>query len=172
MQMDPLPRRRILDYVRGNPGATFREVLRNTGLSDGAGRHHVNVLVREARVLERTHRSTLRYFENAAPFRDHWRAVVLLREPELMAMHGWIATNPGCTQKDILAWAAEVPGWSRSTTQHRLKRLVDEGLLTLKPHGRFKRYSSAPMAGDVPAPLLCPEGGAQAQPGTRAPAPG
>jgi hypothetical protein len=35
----------------------------------------------------------------------------------------------------------EAEGWSRSTTQHRLSRLVDGGVASIRLQGRLKMYS-------------------------------
>ena len=133
-------RRRLLEAIRLRPGATFRELVRETGLAAGTARHHLTMLRRSGRIEEHRHHSTLRYFE-AGRF-DDWEAVVLLREPDLAMLHAWVREHPGSIQRDVLV-AARSWGWSRSTTQHRLQRLVAGGLLEVVPAGRRKAYRAA-----------------------------
>lgn len=145
------PRRRLLlQTIRAHPGATFRELVRSTGLAGGTARHHLTVLRRQGHIVERRHRSTLRFFV-AGTHNDDWEAVVLLRQAGLARLHGWLQEHPGVIQKDALEVAAEW-GWSRSTTQHRLQRLVDAGLLEAVPQGRRKMYR-VPQE-EAPRPLL------------------
>ncbi len=139
---DPLqhPNRRALhDYILENPGATFRELVRGTGIPAGTARHHVAALLAGKLIQEHAHKSTLRYFENHGRFDTSWNTVVLRREPDLRRLHDWVLAHGGSAQGAVVGAAAEW-GWSRSTTQHRLKRLVDEGLVEFREHGRLKRY--------------------------------
>ena len=144
------PRRKVIfEYIRQHPGANFREVARNTGIASGTVRHHLNVLERSGQIVEHPHGSTVRLFENHGKFNDNWSDVVLLREPALGVVHAWLKANPASPQKAVLE-AMEAHGWSRSTTQHRLARLVNGGLATIRLQGRLKIYSTAIQP--MPAP--------------------
>jgi predicted transcriptional regulator len=150
---DPLEhprRRRIFDYIKDHPGATFREVARGVEIATGTTRHHLTVLKRNGVIMERPHGSTTRFFENHGKFDASWTSVVLLREPPLKLLHEWLSANPEVPQKDVLE-AMAVHGWSRSTTQHRLQRLVEGGMAELRLQGRLKIYkASAPKPKVVP----------------------
>ncbi|MEA3191364.1 MAG: hypothetical protein QOD77_1946 [Thermoplasmata archaeon] len=152
---DPLghPRRRdVLGYVQERPGATFREVVRGTGLAVGSGRHHLAVLKRSGLLVERRHGHSLRYFENHDKYATGWESHVLLREPALATLHAWVLANPGRPQKEILE-AHALAGWPARTTRSRLHRLAAVGLVTAQPVGRQKLYRAA-AAGVVPAAAL------------------
>ncbi len=133
-------RKKLYAYIKERPGATFREVLRGTGVPAGTARHHLTVLARSQVIVERSHRATLRFFENHGRFDEDWESVVFLREPELRQVHEWLAAQDEPIQKDLLAHAERAWGWSRSTTQHRLHRLVEGGLVEVQPQGRRKVY--------------------------------
>ncbi|HUR60995.1 MAG TPA: helix-turn-helix domain-containing protein [Candidatus Thermoplasmatota archaeon] len=159
---DPLEhprRRRIFDYIKDHPGATFREVARGVEIATGTTRHHLTVLKRNGVIMERPHGSTTRFFENHGKFEATWNSVVLLREPALKQLHDWLLANPEVPQKDVLE-AMAGHGWSRSTTQHRLQRLVEGGMAELRLQGRLKIYkvsAQKPRAGPglfVPSPML------------------
>lgn len=136
------PRRRaIFDYIHANPGANVSEVVEGTGLASGTLRHHLSVLKRAGQVVERPHGGTLRLFENHGRFDADWNTVVLLREPVLAKVHAWIAANPRSPQSAIVQALAQTEGWNRSTTQHRLKRLVAGGLVEIRQQGRLKLHS-------------------------------
>ncbi len=144
------PNRRLLyDYILAHPGATFRELLRGTGIPAGTARHHLAVLRSGKMIQEHGHKATLRYFENHGRFDSSWNSVVLLREPELKRLHAWLMGNPGAMQGAVVE-AAGAWGWSRSTTQHRLSRLVDEGLVDVRFQGRRNLYTARKRA---PVPL-------------------
>lgn len=145
-------RKQIFEYIQRHPGANFREVARNTSIAAGTVRHHLNVLERAGQVVEHSHGSTVRLFENHGKFQHDWADRVLLREPALGQLHAWLKDNPGSPQKVVLE-AMEVEGWSRSTTQHRLSRLVDGGIVSIRLQGRLKLYSVAerPVA---PRPMV------------------
>ncbi len=130
----------MYDYIQSNPGATLREVLRGADVQCGSGRHHMGMLKRENRIIERAHKSTLRYFDNDDAYADGWESLVMLREPDLNIIYEWLLAHPGAAQKDILAWANRVMNWSRSTLQNRLARLVDANVVVIRSRGRYKCY--------------------------------
>lgn len=133
-------RQSIFAYVQEHPGANFREVARSTGIAAGTVRHHLTVLERAGHLVERQHLGTVRLFENHGKFDHNWADVVFLREPPLAQVHDWLKEHVGSPQKSVLE-AFEKQGWSRSTTQHRLARLVEGGLVSIRLQGRLKIYS-------------------------------
>lgn len=139
--LDHPKRRLIFQYVQEHPGANFREISRETDIASGTVRHHLTVLERAGHLVEHTHNGTVRLFENHGKFDHNWSDVVLLREEPLAQLHSWIKEHPQSPQKAILE-AFELHGWSRSTTQHRLTRLVVGGLVTIRLQGRLKMYSA------------------------------
>jgi predicted transcriptional regulator len=145
-------RKQIFEYIQQHPGANFREVARNTGIAAGTVRHHLNVLERSGQVVEHSHGSTVRLFENHGKFDQNWSDLVLLREPALGKLHEWLKAHPNSPQKAVLE-AMEAEQWSRSTTQHRLSRLVEGGVVSIRLQGRLKMYSvvEKPVG---PRPLL------------------
>ncbi len=150
---DPLAhpnRKKLYNYILTHPGGTFREVIRGTEIPAGTARHHLAILRQTNLIQEHGHKATLRYFENHGRFDDSWNTVVMLREPELKRLHKWLLKHPGSMQREILDAAGTDWGWSRSTTQHRLKRLSEEGLIDVKLQGRLKLYTARQRA-PVPA---------------------
>jgi predicted transcriptional regulator len=144
-------RRKVFEYIQQNPGANFREVARRTGIAAGTVRHHLNVLARSDIIVEHQHGSTVRLFENLSKFQANWADHVLLREPSLGELYDWLKANPGAPQKAVLE-GMEPQGWSRSTTQHRLSRLVEGGLATIRLQGRLKIYTALDRSSNPPAP--------------------
>ena len=134
------PRRRLLlDFVLGDPGAGFLELARRTRIAPGTLRHHLSVLARSGWIVERRNGCTLRFFGNDGGHDDSWTHCVLMREPALAALHAWLEANPASPQGSVVQAMAR-QGWSRSTTQHRLGRLVQGGVAIVVPRGRWKLY--------------------------------
>jgi predicted transcriptional regulator len=138
------PRRRaIFDLIVAKPGITFRAIVRETGIPVGTAAHHVAVLKRSGMLMERAHRATRRFFQNHGRHEADWSWIVLLREPAFKQLHEEVVRLVPCPQKDILARMAAA-GWSRSTTQHRLDRMVANGILAVRQQGRYKLYEARP----------------------------
>lgn len=153
--LDNANRRALYDAIVASPGIPFRELVRRTEVAAGTARYHLTVLVRAGLVAEKPHHNVLRFFENHGRFEANWAQVGLLREASLHRLHAWLQAAGPQPQKDILN-ALELEGWSRSTTQHRLRRLVRDGLATAEKQGRFKVYAArtppAPAPGSFHSP--------------------
>lgn len=134
-------RRALFDYIDENPGTTFRELIRSTDMAAGTARHHLVILIRCEVLVELSVGQTLRYFHCDQDQIGDWDAVVVLREPNLDRIYRWLLDHPGVMQRQILD-EAETWGWRRSTAQHRLKRLVDNGLALVRDLGRNKSYQA------------------------------
>jgi DNA-binding transcriptional ArsR family regulator len=133
-------RKRLVEHIQKDPGINFRGLVRVAGIAAGTARHHLTILVRAGVVTEQGFGATRRFFAGHAG--GDWEHKVLLREPGLRHLHGWVAANPGATQMQALD-AMAAAGWSRSTTQHRLQRLCEGGALEARWQGRYKRYWAA-----------------------------
>jgi predicted transcriptional regulator len=131
----------LQDRVAGAPGIGLRELARSTGIPVSSVIHHVTILKRQRRLAEaRSGRRSILLPAGAGPL-DGLRAAAE-RDARLRLLLDWVAANPGCLQRDALA-AMEGLGWSRSTTQHRLRRLVGDGLLACLPKGGRRIYLPA-----------------------------
>ncbi|MHB1260302.1 MAG: hypothetical protein ACYC2H_01160 [Thermoplasmatota archaeon] len=135
-------RRQIYEFVVKNPGVHFREALRATGIPAGSGQYHINRLVAAGLLIQRRQRSSLRLFENHKRFHETWQDWVALRDPRLRQLHDWLVQHPDSKQKDILDAFRSAHGWSLTTTQRRLERLVRDGVAKAHTRGRGKFYSA------------------------------
>lgn len=137
------PRRQeIMAYIQENPGTTFRELSRGTDIPPASLRHHLDMMARSELIMEQSHRATLRYFENHGKYDHDWQLHVVLRDPDMAHLHAWLHKHPGAMQAYILDAMQESADWSRSTTQNRLQKLVEEGLVTFRSVGRRKHYQA------------------------------
>lgn len=142
--MDHPNRRKLYDAIQADPGIGFREVARRAGLAAGTARHHLNVLCRHGLVQEERHRFTQRFFPASIRLDPVVVARgVLLREPQLARLHAVVEANAWITQSDLIDLMAREVGWTRSTTQHRLARLVSGGLVQVRQQGRFQLHAVA-----------------------------
>lgn len=140
--LDHERRRRLYDCIVEQPGLHVREVMRRAHVSYGAGRYHLVQLVRAGMVIERQHHNSVCLFPNDERFAASWKELAALRDPLYRELHDWLVANPNKAQNEIVA-AFTARGWSRTQTQARLERLVQEDLLQVRQQGRYKFYSAA-----------------------------
>lgn len=127
-------RARLHAIVQADPGISFRAAVAHSGVALGTARHHLSILKRAGLVCE--HRVGVRVaFLPAGDGRDAAR-LAMLRGEGMRELRDRIAGMARATQKDVLN---AVP-WSRSTTQHRLGRLVAAGILRTTWRGRYRHY--------------------------------
>jgi len=136
-------RRAIRDYVAGNPGATFRELRGVTGLKSALLNHHLRVLKGGGLIHEQGHGASRRFLPPGLTSEEQRMKAILLREEPVNEVYELVRRHPWLAQGDLLDLAARELGFSRSTTQHRLGRLVKAGLLVVRHEGRFKLHAVA-----------------------------
>jgi DNA-binding transcriptional ArsR family regulator len=135
------PRRKAIhDAVLAHPGISFRGLVRLTGQAIGTTQHHLAVLGRSGLIAKRRHGFTLRFFENHGRHDNVWRELATLQDPHLGALHEWLCLQPELPQQIILDAMQRRHHWPRSTTQHRLSRLEQGGLVQLRVAGRRRYY--------------------------------
>lgn len=121
-------RKRILDVLNERPGLCFRALLRATGLAAGTVRHHLPTLERRGLITTIQHGQRILHFPGDEPPGPEQVRVAVLRDLDeaWRAVYDVAATHPEWPQKRILD---ALPEQNRSTAQHRLRRLVELGLL-------------------------------------------
>jgi predicted transcriptional regulator len=135
------PRRKAIhDAVLAHPGISFRGLVRLTGQAIGTTQHHLAVLAKYGLIAKRRQGMTLRFFENHGRHDKVWRELAALYDPRLKALHEWLGAQPELPQQIILDAMQKRHHWPRSTTQHRLSRLEQGGLVQLRLAGRRRYY--------------------------------
>lgn len=133
------PRRQlILDLLQEQPGLCVRELARATGIQMGSLCHHLRLLARSGRVW--TTKRGVRLLHFPASVRCEPLAAIAAHDlDELDRLLLSLARRP-IPQKGVLDSAPE--GVPRSTVQHRLARLVAQGLLATRREGRLLIYEA------------------------------
>lgn len=125
-------RARILAAVHAQPGACYRELVRVSGLAAGTARHHLRTLRLSGQLHEL--RDGMRILHFPTGFTRSPALAALRREPGLDALARFVAAHPGASQRQVLDAFHDEP---RSTTQHRLHRLVTLGVVRIQHHGGY-----------------------------------
>jgi predicted transcriptional regulator len=157
------PKRRALyELIRAEPGQSFRGLQRRLGWQNGTLSNHMARLLDARLVASRRYRNTVRYFESAACADAAWAAAVVLANPDLRRLHGWLQAHPTSTQGAVVAHGLAAWGWRRSTTQDRLRELEEGGVVEVQRHGRKALYSARSPDGTGPLPATVVRGAAPA----------
>lgn len=132
----------IESAIQSHPGLSFRQVVAATRIPAGTTRHHLSVLVRAGRVWYTQLGGRLAHFAGAKPASAVMRRdVVAASFDEIDGRIYWHVRDEGpVSQGEILALFSDE---SKSTLQHRIKRLVRFGLLAERAQGRYKLYEVA-----------------------------
>lgn len=144
-------REAIVAWISCHPGTTFRRTCSATGRAQGTVAFHLRNLKKRRLIVEVPYRGRRLFFPKgyAVPSPE---VAALLQEPVLWSVRDWVAAHPGAAQYDVLDHFGQL-GWSRSTTQHRLERLVKAGLVSKKARGRFLLYFVPQTRVAEPLPL-------------------
>ncbi|MCA1811621.1 MAG: winged helix-turn-helix domain-containing protein [Halobacteriales archaeon] len=143
--LDNPGRQATYDAVRAHPGATYRAIMRATGLSDSITRHHLAKLELVGMVVKLAHGRTLRYFENHGRYADNWKTVAARRDPDTARVMDWLLDHPGSSQQDTVRGLAGAV--KRGAVLGRLNHLEDWGLAEARQDGGAKspkRYRLLP----------------------------
>lgn len=134
--LDHGTRRRILDHVREQPGATVADVAASLDVHYETARHHLDVLVEFDHVARRRFGGRIRHFENhgrLSPVQK--RLVDALSTDGRREILRALRQAPG-----TVSGIADRVGRSVSTVSDHLSRLRDQGLVHRRRDGRSVRY--------------------------------
>lgn len=118
----------IHDLIHRTPGLSFGQVRDTTGVGHGTATYHLRRLLKAGLIVAYQYKNSVRYYENHGRHKHDWQEYAALQKPELRQLHGWIAEHPRSSQLQVIS-AAAAWGWKRSTTQNRLRQLVEASLI-------------------------------------------
>jgi predicted transcriptional regulator len=122
-------RQAVLEAIQAQPGVTQEDLQRLRGFTRSTVRFNVHMLVSSGLVIERQEGNHTRLFEAKG---RGTQLPALLFNPDLRQLFDFVVANPERTRNRIAFDAKELWGWSRSTTYHRLGRLIQDGLLVVE----------------------------------------
>jgi len=120
------------------PGISFIELLKETGISRGALTYHLTLMRITGKIVLLESYGITSYFENSDRYNLGEREVLkYLRQETDRRILVALATNPHMSRRDF----EQILGVSGPTVTWHMKRLIDAGLLSLHKDGRFARYA-------------------------------
>jgi predicted transcriptional regulator len=142
------PKETLMMHINNIPGIRYRELLRLTGLSNGVVAYHLSALEKSSqiRVDRQRENRTTRYYSISIPTQES-DILRHLRNNVSRQIIKFILDNDLCTFNEIV----EHLGKAASTGSWHLKRLKQEGLISVKYRGEYQLYQimSPELVSDV-----------------------
>ncbi|MGA9153618.1 MAG: winged helix-turn-helix transcriptional regulator [Candidatus Nitrosopolaris sp.] len=131
------PKDVLLRHINNMPGIRYRELLRFTGLSNGALAYHLSRLEKSSqiRVDREKEKRTTRYYSIDIPTQES-DILRQLRNEVSRHIIKLILEHDLCTFNEIV----EHLNKASSTTSWHLKRLKDAGIISVKHGGEYQMY--------------------------------
>ena len=131
------PKDVLLRYINNMPGIRYRELLRFTGLSNGALAYHLSRLEKasQIRVDREKEKRTTRYYSIDIPTQES-DILRQLRNEVSRQIIKLILEHDLCTFNEIVEHLKK----ASSTTSWHLKRLKDARIISVKYGGEYQMY--------------------------------
>jgi predicted transcriptional regulator len=130
-------RNTLYSLIRSRPGISFVDLLDETGISRGALTYHLALMRISGKIVPLADHGITGYFENSGKYdRNEQQLFKYLRQDTDKQILLSLAKNPLMSRRDF----EKVLGVSGPTISWHMKRLVDDGLLSIRKDGRFSRY--------------------------------
>lgn len=131
------PKEMLMMHINNIPGIRYRELLRLTGLSNGVLAYHLNVLEKSSqiRVDRQREKRTTRYYSISIPTQES-DILRQLRNNVSRQIIKFILDNDLCTFNELVGHL----GKAASTVSWHLKRLKQDGLISVKYGGEYQLY--------------------------------
>jgi predicted transcriptional regulator len=131
------PKKMLVIHINNIPGIRYRELLRLTGLSNGVLAYHLSALEKSSqiRVDRQRENRTTRYYSISIPTRES-DILRQLRNNVSRQIIKFILDDDLCTFNEIV----EHLGKAASTVSWHLKRLKQEGLISVRYGGEYQLY--------------------------------
>lgn len=130
-------RRQVYDCIRKNPGIHLRGIGKETDITLGTIRYHIDLLRRSHAIAVLEDRGYTHYFENSGTYSASQQAVLKhMRNETTREILAVLAGNRFASRKDI----AESLGIAGSTVTWHMKRLEEDGVIDVRTEGRYVSY--------------------------------
>jgi predicted transcriptional regulator len=131
-------RNTLYNAILSEPGISFVELLEETKISRGALTYHLALMRCSGKIVLLESHGTTSYFENSDRYNRGEREVLkYLRQETDRKILFSLAKTPLLSRRDF----EKILGVSGPTVTWHMKRLIDDGLLSIRKDGRFSRYS-------------------------------
>lgn len=136
--LDSSSRQAVYTSIRSDPGVRISELIRDTGLSRGSVNYHLAMLAFTGKItLLRTH-GDISYFENSGKYTPAEQKVLkYLRSETERQILAALFTAARTSRSDL----EKVLALSGPTVTWHMKRLSDDGIVSIAKDGRFSSYS-------------------------------
>ena len=150
--MRPLPestqsdlrRNIIIAYVSAHPCCTLRAIAEGTGLPLVMAKYHCERLAQLGKLYIDRHKKWWCIFLPGTVMADTPQARAIA-DPDLWVLWVWMHSQERLLQDRIVKHAKRYWRWSPATTRHRLKRLVEAGLLMHLREGKASKVIPASL---------------------------
>lgn len=149
-----LRKQTVLAAVHAQPGICFRALGRATGLPAGVLSHYARQLKKKGEIQDAKLRHRRTFYPGECKLPSEAEAT-MVREPALGTLRDWLEARGSTTQRAALDAMAAL-GWPRSTSQHRISRLVAMGVVQERRSGRYVLYIAATSESPGPSTLTSP----------------
>jgi predicted transcriptional regulator len=131
-------RNTLYSLIRSRPGISFVELLQEAGISRGALTYHLTLMRISGKIVPLEDHGVTGYFENSGKYDQNEQKVLkYLRQDTDRQILFALAGSPLMSRRDF----EKVLGVSGPTISWHMKRLIDDGLLSIRKEGRFSRYA-------------------------------
>jgi predicted transcriptional regulator len=131
-------RNTLFSLIRSRPGISFVDLLQETAISRGALTYHLALMRITGKIILLEDHGITSYFENSGKYDlGEQKLLKYLRQDTDRQILVALAGNPLMTRRDF----EKILGVSGPTVTWHMKRLIDDGLLSLHKDGRFSRYT-------------------------------
>ncbi|MDD4136641.1 MAG: winged helix-turn-helix transcriptional regulator [Methanoregula sp.] len=130
-------RNTIYNFIRSRPGISFIELLQETRISRGALTYHLTIMQITGKIVILKDHGISSYFENSGKYdKGEQKVLKYLRQDTDKQILVALSGKPLMSRRDF----EKILGVSGPTVTWHMKRLIDDGLLSLCKDGRFSRY--------------------------------
>ena len=119
-------RKRIYEYICNNPGSNFSNISRYTKINRGTLRYHINILIRQNRIIEKKSHGFVTYFQNSNRYSSFEQDFfILVKDGTAKEICKILESSPGISRNDL----AKRLSVAASTVSWHMERLTGSGIV-------------------------------------------
>ena len=136
--LDSSTRNAVYECIKSGPGIRHADLVKHTGLSRGSVSYHLAMLETTGKITSLRMHGDISYFENSGKYSQMEQKVLkYLREDTERQILATLYTTPSVSRIDL----EHLFGLSGPTITWHMKRLAEDGLISVRRDGRFASYS-------------------------------